>query len=93
MKPESKLTAKGQTTIPLEVREHLGIRPGDQVRYVLIGDRVEIVPRNRPASSIFGLLAEFGIPGTTLADYKNAVADAMSDRDESRLAKSDKDAA
>lgn len=89
---ESKLTAKSQTTIPLEVREHLGIRPGDHVRYVVIGDRVEMVPRNRPVSAIFGLLADFGIPGTTLEDYKDAVADAVADREAMRSGKSDKDA-
>ena len=89
---ESKLTAKSQTTIPLEVREHLGIGPGDHVRYVVIGDRVEMVPRNRPASAIFGLLAEFGIPGTTIDDYKNAVADAVADREAARLGTSGGDA-
>jgi antitoxin PrlF len=77
---ESKLTAKGQTTIPLEVREHLGIGPGDMVRYVIDGERVEVVPRNRPASSIFGLLADYAIPGTSLEDYKSAVADAIAER-------------
>ena len=88
---ESKLTVKSQTTIPLEVREHLGIGPGDHVRYVMIGDRVELVPRNRPASSIFGLLADFGIPDTSLDDYKDAVADAVADREASRIGKSGKD--
>ena len=77
---ESKLTAKGQTTIPVEVREHLGIGPGDMVRYVIDGERVEVVPRNRPASSIFGLLADYAIPGTSLEDYKSAVADAIAER-------------
>lgn len=77
---ESKLTVKGQTTIPLEVREHLGIGPGDVVRYVIDGDRVEVVPRNRPASSIFGLLADYAIPGTSLDDFKSAIADAIAER-------------
>lgn len=90
---ESKLTAKSQTTIPLEVREYLGIGPGDHVRYVMTGDRVEMVPRNRPVSSIFGLLADFGIPGTTLADYKDAVAEAVANREAARAGKSSKDAA
>ena len=49
---ESKVTAKGQTTIPLEIREHLGILPGDRVRYIINGERVEVLPRNKPASSI-----------------------------------------
>ncbi|WP_127521361.1 AbrB/MazE/SpoVT family DNA-binding domain-containing protein [Mesorhizobium sp. Z1-4] len=90
---ESKLTAKGQTTVPIEVREYLGLGPGDHVRYVLIGDRVELVPRNRPVSSIFGLLADFGVQGTSIEDYKEAVADAVADREAQRAGKPGKDAA
>jgi AbrB family looped-hinge helix DNA binding protein len=33
MQPMSKLTAKGQTTIPREVRERLSLRPGDLICY------------------------------------------------------------
>ena len=29
----SKITAKSQTVIPREVRERLGLKPGDRVRY------------------------------------------------------------
>ena len=77
---ESRLTAKGQTTIPLEIREHLGINAGDTVRYVIDGDAVLVVPRNKPVSAIFGLLADYAIPGTTVEDYKTAVADAVAKR-------------
>ena len=66
---DSKVTAKGQTTIPLEIREFLKIGPGDRIRFVIIDGRVEIIPRNRPASDLFGMLAQYGIPGTTLEDY------------------------
>lgn len=30
----SRVTSKGQVTIPKEVREELGIRPGDEVEFV-----------------------------------------------------------
>jgi antitoxin PrlF len=42
--PSTTLTAKGQMVIPKEVREHLGIRPGDQVDFVL-RDNGEVVVR------------------------------------------------
>jgi AbrB family looped-hinge helix DNA binding protein len=32
--PASKLTSKGQITIPKEVRDQLGLRPGDEVEFV-----------------------------------------------------------
>jgi antitoxin PrlF len=31
----SKITSKSQTVIPREVREKLGLKPGDRVRYAL----------------------------------------------------------
>ena len=40
--PVSKLTSKAQTVIPKAVRERLGLRPGDLVRYVFEGGRVTI---------------------------------------------------
>ena len=30
----TKLTSKGQVTIPKDVRERLGLRPGDQIEFV-----------------------------------------------------------
>ena len=31
----STLTSKGQTTIPVEVRRHLRLKPGDKVEFVI----------------------------------------------------------
>ena len=74
---QSKMTAKGQTTIPLEVREALGVGPGDRIQYVVMDGKVMIVPRNRPASSLFGRLEGFAIPGTALSDYRRAVEESF----------------
>lgn len=40
--PVSKLTSKAQTVIPKAVRERLGLRAGDMVRYLFEGKRVVI---------------------------------------------------
>ncbi|GAB3934837.1 AbrB/MazE/SpoVT family DNA-binding domain-containing protein [Kribbella albertanoniae] len=37
-----KLRAKGQVTIPTEVREHLGLHEGDEVDFVIRGNIVQI---------------------------------------------------
>jgi antitoxin PrlF len=36
----SKVSVKSQTVIPREVRERLGLKPGDTLRYRLTGDGV-----------------------------------------------------
>jgi len=32
--PKAKITVKGQVTIPKEVRQRLGLRPGDELEFV-----------------------------------------------------------
>jgi AbrB family looped-hinge helix DNA binding protein len=36
------LTSKGQVTIPLEIRQTLGLLPGTRVRFDVVGDSVRI---------------------------------------------------
>jgi AbrB family looped-hinge helix DNA binding protein len=46
----SRMTVKGQVTVPKAVRDDLGLRPGDPVGFVRDGDEVKIVrvePRAR----------------------------------------------
>jgi AbrB family looped-hinge helix DNA binding protein len=38
----SKVTSKGQTTLPREVREALSLKPGDRVVYQIEGDMAAI---------------------------------------------------
>jgi AbrB family looped-hinge helix DNA binding protein len=38
----SRLTAKGQTTIPREVREKLELKPGDLIAFEIQGDAVQL---------------------------------------------------
>jgi AbrB family looped-hinge helix DNA binding protein len=39
----STVTSKGQTTIPKEIRDQAGLRPGDSIRYTVLGDGTIIV--------------------------------------------------
>ena len=52
---ESTITSKGRTTLPKSVREALGVKPGDRVRYLVQGDEVRIIPV-RPLARLFGAL-------------------------------------
>ncbi len=47
----SKLTARGQTTIPLPVREVLKLQPGDDLIYEIIDSRVTLT-KARPETSV-----------------------------------------
>jgi len=40
----SKLTRKGQTTIPEPIRDALGLKEGDVLQFELVGGRISVVP-------------------------------------------------
>jgi AbrB family looped-hinge helix DNA binding protein len=42
----SKVSVKSQTVIPQEVRERLGLKPGDTLRYVMRDKTIEIEKAN-----------------------------------------------
>lgn len=56
---ESSITKKGQTTLPKIVRETLGLRVGDRVRYVISKGKVRTLPV-RPIGRLFGALRHGG---------------------------------
>lgn len=39
----TKITSKGQATIPKSVREIIGVEPGDKISFVVRNDTVQIV--------------------------------------------------
>jgi AbrB family looped-hinge helix DNA binding protein len=42
MQPTSRITSKGQTTIPSQVRQRLSLKPGDVLVYELDDDEVRV---------------------------------------------------
>lgn len=56
---DSTVTAKGQTTLPKDVRDLLGVGAGDRIRYLVTGDSVRIL-RPRKAMSLCGALKHEG---------------------------------
>lgn len=51
----AKITSKGQTTLPAEVRSALAVGPGDRVYYELLDDGTVILRKVPPLSSLAGL--------------------------------------
>jgi AbrB family looped-hinge helix DNA binding protein len=51
------LTSKGQVTLPLEVRESLGVSQGDRLEFRWVGPgRYEVVVASRPVNALKGIL-------------------------------------
>lgn len=51
------LTSKGQTTVPKEIREHLRLRTGDRIEFVIEDDgRVVLIPAAYDAADLAGML-------------------------------------
>ena len=69
---ESAVTKKGQTTLPKPVRDTLGVKAGDRVRYVVLDGEVRILPV-RPIRRLFGVLKHDG-PPVTVEEMKRAAA-------------------
>ena len=70
---ESAITTKGQTTLPKPVRDALGVRAGDRVRYLIVDGDVRILPV-RSIDRLFGVLKADG-PPATLDDMERAIAE------------------
>ena len=52
----SSVTTKGQVTIPIELREKLGIKPGDRVGFVDEGGRIVLQRQETAIEAIFGVV-------------------------------------
>jgi AbrB family looped-hinge helix DNA binding protein len=75
---ESTITAKGQTTIPKAVREHLKLKPGQRVKYFIHPDGTVVLLPTLPVSALRGLLRWNG-PPATLEEMDDAIAAAASE--------------
>jgi len=85
IKAASVMTSKGQFTLPAEIRQALGLRPGDELRFELDDtNTLSVVPRRR--RSIFELRETLPAPTLgrppTQADIDDAVTEAMNAQEE-----------
>jgi antitoxin PrlF len=71
---ESAITVKGQTTIPKAIREHLGLKPGDRVKFFLHPDGTVVLLPKLPVSALRGILTRPRRP-VTAKRMREAVAE------------------
>ncbi len=68
----STLTARGQTTIPAEIRKRLALKPGDRILYLEEDGRVRIVAADKRVGDLKGLLPKPARP-VSLEDMEKAI--------------------
>ncbi len=74
----SSVTTKGQVTIPIELRERLGIKPGDRVGFIEDGERIVLQRQETAIEAVFGIVK--ASKGATLEQMEEAVVAARSRR-------------
>ena len=73
MMQESKVTARGQTTLPRDVRAALGLEVGDSVRYIVENGRVQML-KARHVRELAGMLRRPGQRTVSLEEMNEAIA-------------------
>jgi AbrB family looped-hinge helix DNA binding protein len=71
---ESAMTIKGQATIPKAIREHLGLKPGDRVKFFVHPDGTVVLLPKLPASALRGMFTHPRRP-VTLERMREAIAE------------------
>lgn len=61
MTTDATLTSKGQTTIPKEIRDELGMKPGDKMTFTLMPDSTVVMRvKSKKLSELAGSLHKKG---------------------------------
>jgi antitoxin PrlF len=78
---KSRITSKGQITMPKEVRDRLGLKPGDAVEFIEDGNRTWVRARNRSVMELAGILHRPGMKPVSLEEMESAILDAAAGDD------------
>jgi AbrB family looped-hinge helix DNA binding protein len=74
----SSVTSKGQVTIPIAVRKHLGVTAPDKITFVLNDEgHVELRPAKLTVRNLRGVVP--ALPGRATADFEDQIEEAMED--------------
>lgn len=81
---ESAITVKGQATIPKSIREHLGLQPGDRVKFFVHPDGSVVLLPKLPASAARGMIRSRNPRPVTTERMSAAVAEGALSRSSRR---------
>jgi AbrB family looped-hinge helix DNA binding protein len=68
-------------TLPKSIRDDLQVGPGDTIDIVKDGERYVIVPRNRRAADLYGMLHRAGEKSMTVKQMDEALGRALARED------------
>ena len=79
--PRAVMTTKGQVTIPIEIREELGLKTGDCIEFFKNADtgRFELAPRTRSVRELRGMFKYDG-PPVSIEDMDRAIGDYLAEK-------------
>jgi antitoxin PrlF len=83
-KMESAITVKGQATIPKPIREHLGLQPGDRVKFFVHPDGSVVLLPKLSASAIRGMVKSRSARPVTTEQMTAAVVEGALSRNSRR---------
>jgi antitoxin PrlF len=75
---ESAMTIKGQVTVPKAIREHLGLKPRDRVKFFVHPDGTVVLLPKRPAKALRGMLKSRRRGPVSTEDMNEAIAEGAS---------------
>ncbi len=79
LRATSKLTAKGQTTIPSDVRERLDLKAGDVLDYSIRNGEI-ILRKRRSALELAGILHDPNRKPLSIEEMDEAIGEAINHR-------------
>ena len=71
---ESAITIKGQATIPKPIRDHLGLKAGDRVKFFVHPDGSVVLLPKVPVTALRGIVKSRRRRPVTIEEMKDAVA-------------------
>ena len=76
-----RMTSKGQTTVPKEVRDYLGLSEGAQVEWIVEDGKATVRPRTLRAVDLAGFLGKPpGGLGLKIEEMDDVIAEAVIER-------------
>jgi len=71
---ESAITVKGQATIPKAIRDHLGLKPGDRVKFFVHPDGSVVLLPKVPVTALRGIVKPRRRRPVTIEEMNAAIA-------------------